>query len=47
MAYRPERGWGFSHHATPPAGSSENPSELENLRRRITELEHSVKTGNK
>jgi hypothetical protein len=47
MAYRPERGWGFSHHATSPAGSPENTGELENLRRRITELEHSVKKRDK
>jgi hypothetical protein len=47
MAYRPERGWGFSHHAAPTAGSSENKGELENLRRRITELEHRVKKGDK
>lgn len=47
MAYRPERGWGFSHHATSPAGSPENTGELENLRRRITELEQRVKKGDK
>jgi hypothetical protein len=46
MAYRPERGWGFSHQpsaagAAPPAG----PSELEDLRRRIAELESKVVMG--
>jgi hypothetical protein len=44
MAYRPERGWGFSEkHAAPPISASEMPtvsaSEIEDLRRRITELE--------
>ncbi|MGB6348689.1 MAG: DUF3302 domain-containing protein [Pseudolabrys sp.] len=41
MAYRPERGWGFSHNATPGTGSVDK-SELEILRRRITELEISL-----
>jgi hypothetical protein len=41
MAYRPERGWGFSHQATPGTGSTDK-SELESLRRRITELEISL-----
>ena len=39
MAYRPERGWGFAHSQptdTPPAVS---PSELDDLKRRIAELE--------
>jgi hypothetical protein len=33
MAYRPERGWGFSE------GSSNTTNEIEDLRRRISELE--------
>src|SRR5262250_791823 len=46
MAYRPERGWGFSHQseaagAAPPPNSS----ELEDLRRRVAELEKSQRTG--
>jgi len=46
MAYRPERGWGFSHQpsgaaAAPPA----SPNELEELRRRIAELESKVGMG--
>ena len=46
MAYRPERGWGFSHPpsatgAAPPAGAN----ELEELRRRIAELESKVGAG--
>ena len=40
MAYRHERGWGFSSHADKPAGRSEpTAAELEDLRRRIAELE--------
>jgi len=46
MAYRPERGWGFSTHRapadTPPIEQS---SELEDLRRRVAELENSLKAG--
>lgn len=39
MAYKPERGWGFSkEHAAPPLSPSE--SDLEELRRRIAELEN-------
>ena len=38
MAYKPERGWGFSDsHAAPPTSPDE--SELDDLRRRICELE--------
>lgn len=36
MAYRPEKGWGFSHT---PAGSADTATELEDLRRRVAELE--------
>ena len=36
MAYRPERGWGFSGTA---AGSSINANDIEDLRRRVAELE--------
>jgi hypothetical protein len=40
MAYRHERGWGFSGHAGKTAvGSDPNAAELEDLRRRIAELE--------
>jgi hypothetical protein len=43
MAYRPERGWGFSH---PGPGGTESPAdELEDLRRRIVELESKVGPG--
>ena len=44
MAYRPERGWGFRHPG--PAGEeTAAPNELEELRRRVAELEASVKGG--
>ena len=46
MAYRPERGWGFS--ATSRGGGSEpqaNASELEDLRRRVAKLESTIKAG--
>jgi hypothetical protein len=43
MAYRPERGWGFSHPGT--AASADN--ELEDLRRRVSELENTLKKANK
>ena len=46
MAYRPERGWGMSHQ--PPGAGAERAvgaSELEDLRRRVAELENSMRTG--
>src|SRR5436190_10622174 len=45
MAYRPERGWGFSSDHRTPAGTIANSAELEDLRRRVSELESSIKTG--
>jgi hypothetical protein len=45
MAYRPERGWGFSAHPA-TAGASSPATEVEDLRRRVAELESSLKTGN-
>ncbi len=39
MAYRPERGWGFAHSAATEAPSAVSPSELDDLKRRIAELE--------
>jgi hypothetical protein len=39
MAYRPERGWGFSHTAP---GSSGTTAEMEDLRRRVAELENKM-----
>ena len=41
MAYRPERGWGFSNKDDSP----NIPSEIEDLRRRISELEENRKAG--
>lgn len=46
MAYRPDRGWGFSHPSK-SAGSAEIQSELEHLRRRVSELEISRRAGDK
>ena len=46
MAYRPDRGWGISHQS--PAGgggAADKFSELEDLRRRVAELEKSQTTG--
>ena len=37
MAYQPERGWGFSHGT-----QSHNANELEDLRRRVIELEKGI-----
>jgi len=46
MAYRPDRGWGFSDKsATPGSQPDMISSELEQLRRRVTELEASVRKG--
>ncbi|MFZ1952188.1 MAG: DUF3302 domain-containing protein [Pseudolabrys sp.] len=47
MAYRPERGWGFSNPTTATTTSAENANELENLRRRVTELEITLRKGEK
>ena len=47
MAYRPERGWGFSNPTTTATTSAENANELENLRRRVTELEITLRKGEK
>jgi Protein of unknown function (DUF3302) len=46
MAYRPERGWGISH-PTSAAGAAPPPQsgELEDLRRRVAELEKSQRSG--
>jgi hypothetical protein len=49
MAYRPERGWGFPAQSA-DAGTERPPpsaSELEELRRRVAELESSIKAGGK
>jgi hypothetical protein len=46
MAYRPERGWGISHRSPADGGgAADKSSELEDLRRRVAELENSQRTG--
>jgi len=47
MAYRPERGWGFSHSPSSSTGSAGVSDELETLRRRITDLENTLKKETK
>jgi hypothetical protein len=42
MAYQPERGWGFSHK---PGESSSGMTEIEDLRRRVAELEKRTRAG--
>src|ERR1700751_2247804 len=48
MAYRPERGWGFSSHS---AGTGDRPNsalgELEDLRRRVADLEEKQRAGDR
>ena len=50
MAYRPERGWGFSDkNAAPPINANRMPpvsaGEIEYLRRRVAELEKRASVG--
>src|SRR6202140_1139944 len=45
MAYRPERGWGFHHPGPAGEGTEAGAGELEELRRRVAELERSLKAG--
>src|SRR5262245_17384154 len=46
MAYRPERGWGISHQSAADGGGvADTSSELEDLRRRVAELEDRQRTG--
>jgi hypothetical protein len=42
MAYRPERGWGFSSNL-PDTIAQRDPDELEELHRRVSELEGRLK----
>ena len=43
MTYRPDRGWGFSsHERAMDAGPTIGASELEDLKRRIAELENNT-----
>jgi hypothetical protein len=44
MAYRPDRGWGVSHQsAATGAEPTASAGELEDLRRRVTQLESSMR----
>jgi hypothetical protein len=45
MTYRPERGWGFSQPGSAGVEPSMSSSELEDLRRRVAQLESTPKTG--
>ncbi len=46
MAYRPERGWGFTHGGLAQAGEAPAPAtDLEDLHRRIAALENRIKVG--
>ncbi len=44
MAYRPERGWGFSD---PPAKVMDQKNELKELQRRVKQLEAKATSGDK
>jgi hypothetical protein len=46
MAYRPERGWGFGGHGE---ANAQKPSldELGQLKRRVEELEKTLKAGDR
>ncbi len=45
MAYRPERGWGFTQHGPAAGGPQTKSDELEDLRRRVAQLESTLKSG--
>jgi len=45
MAYQPERGWGFSHKPGEPTSSAEAAAELEEVKRRLAEMEAKLKIG--
>jgi Protein of unknown function (DUF3302) len=46
MAYRPERGWGFTAHVGEPgAAPAASAKELEDLRQRLARLEKRLKVG--
>jgi hypothetical protein len=45
MAYQPERGWGFSHKPGEPTSSAEAVTELEQVKRRLAEIEAKLVSG--
>ena len=45
MAYRPERGWGFSNKPGEPTSSAEAVAELEQVKRRLAEIEAKLEIG--
>lgn len=45
MLYRPDRGWGFKHSPATDVNHSADPTEVEELRRRVAELEKRSETG--
>jgi hypothetical protein len=45
MAYRPERGWGFSQHNHVSGRTQMRTDELEDLHRRIARLESTLRSG--
>ena len=45
MAYKPDRGWGFSHKPGEPQSPKEAVAELEELRRRLAEIEAKLGIG--
>lgn len=46
MAYRPERGWGFSHGSTPTGQPTKQQLDvIDELRQRIAELERRTGSG--
>ena len=47
MMYRPDRGWGFGHKPGEPASPREAVAELEELRRRMAEVEAKLETGDR
>jgi hypothetical protein len=44
MAYRPDRGWGFSGQPV-PADTPQASDELDELRRRVAEIENKLASG--
>jgi uncharacterized protein DUF3302 len=48
MAYRPEHGWGFvGRHGEPGLATNPNLDELDELRRRVAELENKLRAGDR